>query len=67
MHTWASAAPGLGALDVIVARVLGWRERKKVEADEKTGRAVGVKRISYTETELLALVDAPEGASLQQS
>jgi hypothetical protein len=32
MHTWASAAPGLGALDVIVARVLGWRERKKVEA-----------------------------------
>ena len=38
-----------------------------VEADEKTGRAVGVKRISYTETELLALVDAPEAASLQQS
>jgi metallophosphoesterase (TIGR00282 family) len=39
-----------------------------VEADEKTGRATGVTRISYSEQDLITLAaggDAPEPASLQ--
>lgn len=33
-----------------------------IEADDKTGRATGVTRISYSERELLELSGAPEGA-----
>ena len=36
-----------------------------VEADEKTGRALAVTRISYSEAELVKLSGAPEGAPLR--
>jgi metallophosphoesterase (TIGR00282 family) len=36
-----------------------------VEADDKTGHATRITRISYAEKELLALAGAPNGASLQ--
>jgi calcineurin-like phosphoesterase len=35
-----------------------------VEADDKTGRATRITRISYAEAELLALAGAPKGAPL---
>ena len=36
-----------------------------VEADDKTGRATRITRVSYSEAELLALPGAPKGAPLQ--
>ena len=36
-----------------------------LEADDKTGRALGVTRISYSERELTALAATPEGAPLR--
>ena len=36
-----------------------------IEADDKTGRATGVTRISYSERELLELPGAPQGAPLR--
>ena len=36
-----------------------------IEADDKTGRATGVTRISYSERELLELSGAPKGAPLR--
>ncbi|MND09610.1 hypothetical protein D3C83_330740 [compost metagenome] len=36
-----------------------------VEADEKTGRATRITRISYSEQELVDIAGAPEGAPLR--